>query len=648
VDQTSNLQAELRRYAEAIKLAEQDGDREAADYLRMQQKQITAQIADLYRSEQGPGQPGSPTSGMGWGQRVAANLGAGLSELPYGVGQSVGLVSAEDYRDKAALDQQLADSTFGGSALQFAGATLPAVAVPFSGGLPGAAAFGAAYGALSPTTNDSIVLGKLGNTLLGAAGAPVGVVAGRALVPVGRAAGDFLARQGLRGPGARQRLAERALLDEVGDPAVAAAAIRRGLAREVPGVTPSTGQLANNREILQNERAILARQGTDASLALAEQSAANNRARWRALEKGLDIGSPRAIERGRQVQFQQDIAQWKLKPGGIDPNDWFRRFLTAQRRELAGAGPRARAAIDKLEAEWQLIRNLPTSQQLKAAHKFRRTGINDAITDAYAGDKGAQTVMRQPLRKIKRRLDQFVQNRMEAGDWKGTFANYERNSLRLAQAKKGRQLVDEIDTLAPKDLTGAPLLSGQRNKLGREMLEENLVDEWGAPSLSVPQRRAVRDVGRSLEVEARRDMVKPRDSGTAANLSNRLLGALDQRPLTWTDAVGALGPTGVGLGLGGGPGALIGAGAALGQRMLAHRAQRDIANRLVALYRDPRAALAVLERAVQSGQVPAAQALGIAQWLMSIPRGTATLPLRLGSALGAGAAVELGNALLVE
>jgi hypothetical protein len=155
-------------------------------------------------------------------------------------------------------------------------------------------------------------------------------------------------------------------------------------------------------------------------------------------------------------------------------------------------------------------------------------------------------------------------------------------------------------------------------------------------------------VGRSLEIEARRDMVKPRDSGTAANLSNKLLGALDQRPLTWTDAVGALGPTGVGLGLGGGPGALIGAGAALGQRMLAHRAQRDIANRLVALYRDPRAALAVLERAVQSGQVPAAQALGIAQWLMSIPRGTATLPLRLGSALGAGAAVELGNALLVE
>jgi hypothetical protein len=180
------------------------------------------------------------------------------------------------------------------------------------------------------------------------------------------------------------------------------------------------------------------------------------------------------------------------------------------------------------------------------------------------------------------------------------------------------------------------------------MLEENLVDDWGAPSLSVPQRRAVRDVGRSLAVEARRDMVRPRDSGTAANLSNKLLGALDQRPLTWADAAGALGPTSVGLGLGGGPGALIGGGVALGQRMLAHRAQRDIANRLVALYRNPQAALAVLERAVQSGQVPAAQARGIAQWLLATPRGTATLPLRLGSALGAGAAVGAGNALLLE
>jgi hypothetical protein len=571
-----------------------------------------------------------------------------MMEIPYGAGQSVGLVGAEDYRDKLARDQRLADSTFGGSALQFAGAALPAVAVPFTGGLPGAAAFGAAYGALSPTADDSILLGKLGNTLLGAAGGPVGVVAGRALAPAGRAAGDFLTRQGFRGAGARQRLAERALLDEVGDPAAAATAIRQGLAREVPGVTPSTGQLTGNREILQNERAILARQGTDASLALAEQSAANNRARWGALEQGLDIGSPRAVERARQAQFQQDTARWKLKPDGIDPNDWFRWFLIAQRRELEGAGPRARAAIDALEAEWQRIRSLPPSKQLAAAHKFRRTGINDAITAAYAGDRGAQTVMRQPLKRIKRRLDKFVQNRMAAGDWRGTFANYERNSTRLSQAEKGRKLLDEIDTLAPKDLTGAPLLSGQRNKLGREMLEENLVDDWGAPSLSVPQRRAVRDVGRSLAVDARRDMVRPRDSGTAANLSNKLLGALDQRPLTWADAAGALGPTGVGLGLGGGPGALIGGGVALGQRMLAHRAQRDIANRLVALYRSPQAALAVLERAVRSGQVPAAQARGIAQWLLATPQGTATLPLRLGSALGAGAAVGAGNALLVE
>lgn len=71
-----------------------------------------------------------PTKGMSWGEKAAANLGAGTDNLITGVQDLFGAVSDEEIAEKRARDKHLADKTTGGGALQFAGEVLPTLAIP--------------------------------------------------------------------------------------------------------------------------------------------------------------------------------------------------------------------------------------------------------------------------------------------------------------------------------------------------------------------------------------------------------------------------------------------------------------------------------------------------------------------------------------
>jgi hypothetical protein len=92
-----------------------------------------------------------PTKGMGWGEKALVNVGAGMDSMLTGakqVGTKLFGSRSDDAEieaeigEKRARDKHLADSTVGGSALQFAGEAIPTLVLPAGGFLRGAQAAG--------------------------------------------------------------------------------------------------------------------------------------------------------------------------------------------------------------------------------------------------------------------------------------------------------------------------------------------------------------------------------------------------------------------------------------------------------------------------------------------------------------------------
>lgn len=108
-----------------------------------------------------------------------ALLGSGkqFTDMGLGAQQMVGAATPQDAADKRALDAPLA-ATAGGKTGQIGTGVLTAVpltAIPGAGGYLGAAAIGAGYGALTPTTaNDSRLLNSTAGGVMGIAGQAVG------------------------------------------------------------------------------------------------------------------------------------------------------------------------------------------------------------------------------------------------------------------------------------------------------------------------------------------------------------------------------------------------------------------------------------------------------------------------------------------
>jgi hypothetical protein len=124
-----------------------------------------------------------PTTGMSGTDKFLSGVGKGMTDVARGIGQAVGLVSREDVDEVKKRDAPLMNTGagFGGALVGNVAAMLPTALIPGAGTLGGAAAIGAAQGALAPVgTEDS----RLANTALGAAGGVAGNAAARGLARV--------------------------------------------------------------------------------------------------------------------------------------------------------------------------------------------------------------------------------------------------------------------------------------------------------------------------------------------------------------------------------------------------------------------------------------------------------------------------------
>lgn len=612
------------RIQQAMRAAKADGNEPA--YMELRQM-----LADAYREEN----VGAATSGMGAGERIAANLGAGMMDLAMGARQSLGMASGADAREKALIDAELAESTTGGSALQVAGNILPTLAAPFGAGMRGAALGGGLLGGLMPTQNDNLAAGKLQNIALGAAGGAAGQKVMDVVGPrLGSALGstrDFFVRQGLSTEGPRQRLAERMFMREAGDPAAASAAVRSGLSNEIPGVMPTTGQLLQSRPMLAAERA-LREGGGEAGVPFRATLEANNAARLGALRQGLDV-DPSTIRGPASQQWQQNFGNLRLQPGGVDPNDKVKALLSMYQNKMAGSSDSVLKVFDNLKRKWAEIRALPESKQLDAIHKFRMTSINQVINETVGSDRATARLVRQSLLPFKNALDRRIQNRLASGDWRGMMQSYSRDMTRASQAEAGRGVLRDAEGVATRMSSGDPSLQSARGSIRNALSPDNEFNDFGDPTFTQGARDTMESVLSSLDREkmAYAPDVGPMGSATAENLAAmQAFGRPAMKSVTLSDAAA--------IAAGAFANPLVAAGVGV-QRLAAHRAERDIAQRLITLYRDPIEALRVLDRAA----MPPAQKQKVAAALEALLQEG---PRRLGVGAGAGAAMAMPPALL--
>jgi hypothetical protein len=281
--------ADLTAVYAALQKADAAGDvagaKQLADYIRSQS--AGAQSYDTDGAGNIIGKTGSPAakaaqsplSGMSGTQQFLAGAGKAPVDLARGAGQVVGLYSRADVADSRAQDAPLMSTGAGrwGNLAGNVAQMLPAALIPGANTMAGAGAIGAASGLLQPSTSTAETLG---NTALGGALGPAGIAAGRglgALAQGGKAALEPLFE------GGQQRVAARSLQAFAGKPADAAAAASQLSAplSVLPGVQPTSAELANNAGLAQLERSL--RNNPEYLTALTARNQANRGAMTSAL-----------------------------------------------------------------------------------------------------------------------------------------------------------------------------------------------------------------------------------------------------------------------------------------------------------------------------------------------------------------------------
>jgi hypothetical protein len=253
-----------------------------------------------------------PTEGMGAFERGAAGAGKALADLGRGLGQYIPtiregelstLVTRDDVAEARRRDAPLM-RTRGGTVGNLAGniaMLAPTALIPGANTLTGAAAIGAATGALQPSTSGRETLT---NTGLGAFAAPATIMAVRGAQALYQGAKGLV--EPLTSAG-QDRIAADVLRRSATDPARAIQAT--GQARElVPGSQPTLAQAAQDPGLAQLERAIM--NNPEYAAALQQRYASQRGARLSAVE---DVAGTQdyynAIKDGRRVFANQDYAQ---------------------------------------------------------------------------------------------------------------------------------------------------------------------------------------------------------------------------------------------------------------------------------------------------------------------------------------------------
>lgn len=183
----------------------------------------------------------------------AAGYGRAGHNLYQGVGQTLGLQSRQDVQNSRDLDAPLLNSTGGkwGNGIGTVADLAPTMMIPGANTVAGAAGIGAATGFMQPSVSNNETLANTGFGGLGGAG---GILAGRAL-GVGYNALKSTVQPFFSG--GQDAIAARTLQQFAGGPQATQDAltnITRNGQNVLPGLQPTTAELANNAGLAQLER----------------------------------------------------------------------------------------------------------------------------------------------------------------------------------------------------------------------------------------------------------------------------------------------------------------------------------------------------------------------------------------------------------
>jgi hypothetical protein len=159
--------ADMDRLYEALRNADAAGDVESAKklaaYIRQTQFNQSAQQPETF----------DPTEGMSTTQKVLVGVGKGMTDIGYGAGQMLGLVSRDDVAKKREIDRAIMNTGAGkvGNFIGNAALAAPAALIPGANTMVGAGVIGAGLGFLQPSTSTEETLT---NTALGGAGGVAG------------------------------------------------------------------------------------------------------------------------------------------------------------------------------------------------------------------------------------------------------------------------------------------------------------------------------------------------------------------------------------------------------------------------------------------------------------------------------------------
>ena len=450
--------------------------------------------------------------------RFGAGYGKAGVDLARGAGQLVGAVSRQDVQDARDRDASLM-RTGAGRVGNLAGSVadlLPAAFLPGANTLAGAAAYGAAAGLLQPSTSAGEAASNVG---WGAAGGPASLLAGRTLGAVGKGAKAAL-WDPFTQPG-QQRIAANVLQSFAGGPkdAQAAAQALQSAPSVLPGVTPTTAELAGNAGLAQLQKTLSSNPALMQDFA---QRAQGNRAAM-VDSLGRIAGTPQDLayathQRSLLSSPLYDQAAQTVAPANADLGKLLARPSMAQ----------AWTRAQQLAAERGESLTQPTANDISGRTlQYLKMGLNDIANSGPQMGMGAHEVQ-----AVKSTLADFnkwtMQNVPQLRVADRAYADLSRP---INQMEVGTQLAQKLqpaltDFGQNTRLNANQFATGVRNG---DAIAADVTGRQGAALsdiLNASQMRTIRQIGEQLARSANAaELGAPKGSPTAQNLiSQNVLG----------------------------------------------------------------------------------------------------------------------------
>lgn len=315
----------------------------------------------------------SPVDGMSSLDKYRTGIGKGMTDLIRGAGQMIPwyrpqtltglitgdkskglgtLVSRQDVTNSRERDAPLM-ATAAGKAGDITGTVaemLPAAFIPGANTMLGAAAIGAGSGVLAPSASTGETAA---NTLGGAAMGQLGLAAGRgagALYSLTKAVAQPMFAKG------QQSIASNVLRSMVGDDGQQAAVVKalQNPPNILPGVQPTTAQLANNGGLSQLQRSVF--NTPEAITGMAERNQSNRAAMTGALDQIAGTDAQRASAISARTAATKPL--YDAATGAVATSDEALQELL-QRPSLKSAWSRAATLADERGDSLVSGRDLP-------------------------------------------------------------------------------------------------------------------------------------------------------------------------------------------------------------------------------------------------------------------------------------------------